>query len=110
MEKTQGSGGIAAPASLLYTGRALRPELKSSADIPGHVAEWLRSGLQNRLRRFNSGRGLHYPFKQLSAFPKATRERDSGRLSTQSRLAAKTFAAEWPVCRPPANDSELCAL
>jgi hypothetical protein len=23
------------------------------------VAEWLRSGLQNRLRRFNSGRGLH---------------------------------------------------
>jgi NADPH:quinone reductase-like Zn-dependent oxidoreductase len=27
--------------------------------IKGHVAEWLRSGLQNRLRRFNSGRGLH---------------------------------------------------
>src|ERR1700731_1472028 len=25
----------------------------------GHVAEWLRSGLQNRLPRFNSGRGLH---------------------------------------------------
>jgi hypothetical protein len=24
----------------------------------GHVAEWLRSGLQNRLLRFNSGRGL----------------------------------------------------
>ena len=24
------------------------------------MAEWLRSGLQNRLRRFNSGRGLHY--------------------------------------------------
>jgi hypothetical protein len=24
----------------------------------GHVAEWLRSGLQNRLPRFNSGRGL----------------------------------------------------
>jgi hypothetical protein len=23
------------------------------------VAEWLRSGLQNRLLRFNSGRGLH---------------------------------------------------
>jgi hypothetical protein len=29
---------------------------------PGHVAEWLRSGLQNRLRRFNSGRGLHSPY------------------------------------------------
>jgi hypothetical protein len=24
----------------------------------GHVAEWLRNGLQNRVRRFNSGRGL----------------------------------------------------
>jgi hypothetical protein len=34
----------------------------SSILIParwGHVAEWLRSGLQNRLLRFNSGRGLH---------------------------------------------------
>jgi hypothetical protein len=27
----------------------------------GHVAEWLRSGLQNRLPRFNSGRGLQTP-------------------------------------------------
>ena len=25
----------------------------------GHVAEWLRSGLQIRVPRFNSGRGLH---------------------------------------------------
>ena len=25
----------------------------------GHVPEWLWSGLQNRLPRFNSGRGLH---------------------------------------------------
>ena len=24
----------------------------------GHVAEWLRNGLQNRVPRFNSGRGL----------------------------------------------------
>jgi hypothetical protein len=31
---------------------------KSNAGY-GHVAEWLRSGLQNRLPRFNSGRGLH---------------------------------------------------
>ena len=28
----------------------------------GHVAEWLRNGLQNRELRFNSGRGLHFPF------------------------------------------------
>jgi hypothetical protein len=27
----------------------------------GHVAEWLRSGLQIRARRFDSGRGLHPP-------------------------------------------------
>jgi hypothetical protein len=26
----------------------------------GDVAEWLRSGLQNRLHRFNSGRRLHF--------------------------------------------------
>ena len=25
----------------------------------GHVAEWLRNGLQNRVHQFNSGRGLH---------------------------------------------------
>ena len=26
----------------------------------GLVAEWLRNGLQNRVHRFNSGRGLHF--------------------------------------------------
>src|SRR5262249_15621669 len=26
----------------------------------GHVAEWLRNGLQNRVPRFNSGRGLQH--------------------------------------------------
>ena len=35
--------------------------------LRGHVAEWLRNGLQNRVPRFNSGRGLHL---QLS-FPLA---------------------------------------
>jgi hypothetical protein len=29
----------------------------------GHVAEWLRNGLQNRVHQFNSGRGLH-PYNQ----------------------------------------------
>ena len=32
----------------------------------GHVAEWLRSGLQNRLPRFNSGRGLQHLAKNKS--------------------------------------------
>ena len=29
----------------------------------GHVAEWLRNGLQNRVLRFNSGRGLHFIYQ-----------------------------------------------
>ena len=33
--------------------------LRIMVRMDGHVAEWLRSGLQNRLPRFNSGRGLH---------------------------------------------------
>lgn len=40
----------------------LHKGLMACIDPPGwgHVAEWLRSGLQNRLLRFNSGRGLHH--------------------------------------------------
>jgi hypothetical protein len=34
-----------------------------SAPRWGHVAEWLRNGLQNRVHQFNSGRGLH-PYNQ----------------------------------------------
>jgi hypothetical protein len=33
----------------------------------GHVAEWLRSGLQNRLPRFNSGRGLQVLIPERTA-------------------------------------------
>ncbi len=33
----------------------------------GHVAEWLRNGLQNRVHQFNSGRGLQTnPLKTLT--------------------------------------------
>ena len=38
--------------------RAISKTLLLSA-TSGHVAEWLRNGLQNRVPRFNSGRGLH---------------------------------------------------
>jgi hypothetical protein len=31
----------------------------------GHVAEWLRNGLQNRVHQFNSGRGLHHTINGL---------------------------------------------
>ncbi len=33
----------------------------------GHVAEWLRNGLQNRVHQFNSGRGLHSQAPDFSA-------------------------------------------
>jgi hypothetical protein len=32
------------------------------------VAEWLRSGLQSRVRRFDSGRGLHQIYPYLAGF------------------------------------------
>src|SRR3979411_661765 len=32
----------------------------------GHVAEWLRNGLQNRVHQFNSGRGLHQRYQILA--------------------------------------------
>jgi hypothetical protein len=37
-----------------------------SRTADGHVAEWLRSGLQSRVRRFDSGRGLHFPVMAVS--------------------------------------------
>src|ERR1700722_7692594 len=46
---------------------ARRPDDRASPS--GHVAEWLRSGLQNRLRRFNSGRGLHFLTSKRSLHP-----------------------------------------
>src|ERR1700691_3374605 len=43
----------------------------------GHVAEWLRSGLQNRLPRFNSGRGLQVLSpERTSKLPNAARGSD----------------------------------
>src|SRR5580704_17860949 len=34
------------------------PVATTPVPVQGHVAEWLRNGLQNRVPRFNSGRGL----------------------------------------------------
>jgi hypothetical protein len=36
--------------------------------LPGDVAEWLRSGLQSRLHRFDSGRRLHAKYLQKRGF------------------------------------------
>src|ERR1043166_6110853 len=51
----------------------------------GHVAEWLRTGLQNRVRRFNSGRGLQPSL--LRSFGSASLL--MRRLPRRSRVAAK---------------------
>ena len=36
--------------------------------IQGALAEWLRSGLQNRVHRFNSGRHLHFLCSLISFY------------------------------------------
>src|SRR6185437_123316 len=40
----------------------------------GHVAEWLRNGLQNRVLRFNSGRGLHLQSVDFIGTSRPTRD------------------------------------
>lgn len=44
----------------------------------GALAEWLRSGLQNRVHRFNSGRHLHF-------------------LSKNSRFYSAVFVYKWII-------------
>ena len=48
--------------SLAFSG-SVRPAHVWAAPFDGHVAEWLRSGLQIRAPRFDSGRGLHLKFQ-----------------------------------------------
>ena len=38
------------------------------------MAEWLRNGLQNRVPRFNSGRGLHSNFNDLDKISELAHE------------------------------------
>jgi hypothetical protein len=44
----------------------------------GHVAEWLRNGLQNRVPRFNSGRGLQHLAKSRSAASTKSQQKPAG--------------------------------
>ena len=44
----------------------------------GHVAEWLRNGLQNRVHQFNSGRGLHQHNQWLDRLLKARESPSAG--------------------------------
>src|SRR6202035_2952806 len=50
---------VVGTAAFLYRRACRASTTKRPGDTHGHVAEWLRSGLQNRLPQFNSGRGLH---------------------------------------------------
>jgi hypothetical protein len=58
---------VAGHDPLLYsrTRASARGQVRKVSDAgfsQGHVAEWLRNGLQNRVLRFNSGRGLQSTF------------------------------------------------
>ena len=61
----------------------------------GTVAEWLRSGLQNRVHRFNSGRCLHF----VIGFISESEERVSKTTRRQPRSAkpAKSAGATLPA-------------
>jgi hypothetical protein len=50
-----------------FVGLTCKPLIHKDLSQWGHVAEWLRSGLQNRLHQFNSGRGLHQSNQAFSA-------------------------------------------
>src|ERR1700738_608901 len=63
----------------------------------GHVAEWLRSGLQNRLPRFNSGRGLHS--LRLFALPV---------IPFAAPRGGRHFIAF--VAQPGADETDYCAM
>ena len=57
---------VAARRVFLYRAAVLASMIDRKSDAgDGHVAEWLRSGLQNRLPRFNSGRGLQLPLRNI---------------------------------------------
>jgi hypothetical protein len=59
----------------------------------GHVAEWLRSGLQIRVPRFNSGRGLQTCFhlSPFDAFGKAEEKLFEALASAESFCYAGPF-------------------
>jgi hypothetical protein len=52
----------------------------------GHVAEWLRAGLQNRLHQFDSGRGL-----QLNQI---LRDKSEGQIYSRQRFVSRRSMVE----------------
>ena len=61
-----------------------------------HVAEWLRSGLQNRSPRFNSGRGLHSNalVHLISLAPRSELSRDLNELGAKGENIERASIAE----------------
>ena len=64
----------------------------------GHVAEWLRNGLQNRVPRFNSGRGLHSKFNDLEQISELAHEGQNWRWEPAGNPLA---SAGSPFSSPP---------
>jgi hypothetical protein len=104
--------------SLLYR---LGAEADAFYPVNGHVAEWLRSGLQIRVPRFNSGRGLqpsllalckagalcYRPDVNPDLFPGSS----AVERSTVNRNVAGSIPAQGAnsstLCREPAADGEI---
>src|SRR5437763_17077580 len=89
---------VARPQALLYSGPAaqcrwLRQGDASRIANKGHVAEWLRNGLQNRVLRFNSGRGLHLTF-----------------YFTERCFTDRESRKSGPASCPPARGETQCSL
>src|SRR6201996_119045 len=58
----------------------------------GHVAEWLRNGLQNRVHQFNSGRGLHISLILLSFKDRAAAHRPAKSERSRRACSARKFS------------------
>jgi hypothetical protein len=77
-------------------------------DCPdGHVAEWLRNGLQNRVPRFNSGRGLHSLKSKLSGIRLSRPARQRGALDSRIRHRITEFEFSFLKTLLPAKG--VCA-
>ena len=64
----------------------------------GHVAEWLRSGLQNRAPRFNSGRGLqqNQGLRRTAKQPKSSRHCFVGKKPAGARFTGPVSPPSGP--------------
>ena len=66
----------------------------------GRVAEWLCSGLQIRVHRFDSGLGLHHPSRTgIDLIPPALNGRNINNVNAATRGQVQTFPHPVPTPR-----------